>query len=210
MKLSEAIRVGSTFRGEHHVPCSPFIRVANSDDLLSDVYGAACEAVHSLIAKRNWDKSDPLSYSADIEALREIQEKYFADYYRMPANCPGAAPRPYSLARGHFTGRVVNGMNDFAIDAEKFKTLGGVTTACPSIINLAELVEHMFYVHNWTREECAQAVEWYEQQSAPLIVQNFEHYSDSALLRHRGARMTDAAVTRYRERKSRGQAFWAS
>jgi hypothetical protein len=208
MKLFDAIRYGATLRGEHHVPCSPFIRVANSDELLSDVYGAACEAVYSLIAKRNWDKSDPLSYAADIEALREIQQKYFAQYFHMPANCSGAQQRQFNHAGGRFSGRVINGENEFIIEKEKTQIVGGVTSDCSLILNLAELVEHSYYAHNWTREECAQAVEWYEQQSAPLIAQNFTHYSDSTILKHRGVRMTNAAIVRARDRKTRAAQFW--
>lgn len=208
MKLSEAITYGASLRGESH--SGPFVRVANSDDLLSDVYGAACEAVHSPISKRNWNKDDKLSYDADIEALREIQQKYFADYFRMPAVCPGAQSRVFKHAGGRFSGRIVRGENEFIIEKEKTQVVGGLTTVCSMVLNLAELVEHMFYVHNWTRLECAQAVEWYEQQSAPLIVQNFEHYSDNAVLTQRAQRLTGAAITRYRELKSRKASFWAS
>lgn len=210
MLLSEAILIGSTFRGESHVRCSPFVRIANTGELRSDVWGAACEAVYSLIAKRNWNKSDQLSYDSDIEALREIQEKYFSAYFKMPATCPGAARREFKHAGGRFSGRVIRGENEFIIEKEKTQVLGGLTTACSLVINLAELVEHCFYVHNWTREECAQAVEWYEEQSAPLIVENFIHYQDSTLLKQRGQRLTNTAIGRYRERKSRWEAFWAS
>lgn len=208
MKLSEAIRYGASLRGESR--SGPFIRVANSDDLLSDVYGAACEAVYSLIAKRNWNKDDELEYRSDIAALREVQEKYFPHYFRMPANCPGAQTREFKHAGGRFSGRVVHGENEFIIEKEKTQIVGGLTTACSLVINLAELVEHMFYVHNWTREECAQAVEWYEEQSAPLIVQNFTHYPDNALLKQRGRRLTDTAIARHRQRRSRSADFWAA
>ena len=205
MQLSEAIRIGSTFRGESH--SGPFVRVANSDDLLSDVYGAACEAVYSLIAKRNWNKDDKLAYSADIEALRQVQERYFADYFKMPAICPGAQSRPYTKTRGRLTGRMVNGENEFAVSAEKQEYLGAVTTICSAVTNLAELVEHCFYVHNWTREECAQAVEWFEQQSAPLITQNFTHYQDIAVQRDVSQRLTAAAIARHLQRQQRKSHF---
>lgn len=187
----------------------PFVRVANSDELLSDVWGAACEAVYSLIAKRNWNKDDKLSYDADIEALREIQEKYFSAYFKMPANCPGAQSRVFKHAGGRFSGRVVRGENEFIVEKEKTQVVGGLTTICSQVVNLAELVEHAFYLHNWTREECAQAVEWYEQQSAPLIVQNFTHYSDNALLKRRGQQLTRAAIVRNRELRSRKAQFWS-
>lgn len=207
MTLSEAIRHGSTLRGESH--SGPFIRVANSDDLLSDVYGAACEAVHPAIAKRNWNKDDKLAYDSDIEALREVQEKYFSAYFRMPAVCPGAQPREFRAAGGRFSGRIIRGENEFIIEREKNQTLGGVTTACSLVVNLAEFVEHAFYVHNWTRIECAQAVEWYEQQSAPLIVQNFAHYQDIAVQQRTVQRLTAAAIARQLQRQSRKAQFWA-
>lgn len=205
MKLSDAIAYGSTLRGESH--SGPFVRVVNSDDLLSDVYGAACEAVYSPISKRNWNKDDKLSYDADIEVLREIQQKYFADYFRMPAICPGAQPRTVSHARGRFTGRVVGGLNELIVGSETRETIQGVTDICPAITNLAELVEHMFYVHNWTRLECAQAVEWYEQQSPSLIVQNFEHYRDNAAMKRAAQQLTAAAIARHQQRLARRSYF---
>lgn len=207
MRLSEAISIGSTFRGESHVSCSPFIRIANTGALHSDVWGAACEAVFSPIAKRNWNKDNESEYRSDIAALKEVQEKYFADYFKMPAICPGAQPRRYSKGAGRFTGRVVGGLNEFVVEREYPKTLGGITTACSLVANLAELVEHMFYIHNWTREECAQAVEWYEEQSAPLIVQNFEHFQDNAVLKRTSARLTAAAIERQLQRRLRKSHF---
>lgn len=202
MKLSEAIRYGASLRSESHQ--GPFTRIANTGELASDVYGAACEAVHSPIAKRNWNDA---TRGSDIEALREIQETHFAPYFKMPASCPGAKPRRYTQAGGRLTGRTIQGMNEFVIEREQHKTLGGLTTACPSVTNLAELIEHMFYVHNWSREECAQAVEWYEQQSAPLLVQNFEHYQDNAILRQTSQRLTAAAIMRQRQRQQRKSHF---
>lgn len=205
MLLSEAIRTGSTFRREGR--SGPFVRVANSDELLSDVWGAACEAVYSLIAKRNWNKENKLEYASDIETLRELQQKYFADYFKLTAYCPGARPRAYGQAGGRFTGRVIQGLNEFVIEREAHRTIGGITTACHAVTNLAELMEHMFYVHNWTREECAQACEWYEQQSASLLVQNFEHYQDNAVAKRTSQRLIAAAVARHRQRLERRSIF---
>lgn len=205
MRLSEAILQGCTLRREGR--SGPFIRVANSDELLSDVWGAACEAVHSLVAKRNWDKSNKLAYDSDIAYLREIQEKYFADYFKLTAFCPGARPREVIRRGGRFSGRVVGGLNEFIIEKEFSKTLGGITSACSMVSNLAELVEHAFYIHNWTREECAEAVEWYEQQSAPLIVQNFQHYQDNAVVKRTTQRLTAAAIARQQRRQQRKTYF---
>lgn len=205
MLLSEAIRIGSTFRGESR--SGPFIRVANSDDLLSDVYGAACEAVYSLIAKRNWNKDNKLEYDSDIEALREVQQKYFGNYFRMSAFCPGANPRVISHAGGRFTGRVVGGLNEFVIERERAETVQGVTDICPAITNLAEVTEHMFYVHNWTREECAQGVEYFEQGAIQQAVASFEHFQDSAVVKRASARLTAAAIERQLQRQQRKAYF---
>lgn len=205
MLLSEAIRIGITFRGESH--SGPFVRVANSDDLLSDVWGAACEAVYSPIAKRNWNRDDKLSYDADIEALREIQSKYFSDYLRMPAVCSGAQPRHLVHAGGRYTGRMSGGLNEFVIEREQLQTFGGLTSACSHVSNLAELTEHSFYIHNWTREECAQYVEWHEQQAYSLIAQNFTHYQDNAVIRRTSERLTAAAIQRQLQRQQRKLIF---
>lgn len=208
MKLSEAISIGITFRPEAHG--GPFVRIANTEELRSDPWGAACEAVHSLVAKRNWDKSNRLKYDSDIEYLRETQQKYFADYFKMPATCPGARPRNYSQAGGRFTGRITQGLNEFAVEREIGKSLPAITTACPSITNLAELLEHMFYVHNWSREECAQAVKWYEEQASPLLVENFTHYQDEALRQQQSYQLSLAARERERVRRSRNRSYFAN
>lgn len=205
MKLSEAIRIGITFRDEAHD--GPFVRIANTGELRSDPWGAACEAVYSLIAKRNWNKSDRLSYESDIEALREIQQKYFAEYFKMPATCPGARPRYYAKGGGRFTGRMVGGLNEVAIEGEHKQSLPAITSACPSVTNLAELLEHMFYVHNWSREECAEACEWYEQRQGQLIVQNFEHYQDNAVQRRIAQKLTVVARQREQQRHQRRAYF---
>lgn len=199
MKLSEAILIGCGFRGESHQ--GPFVRIANTEELVSDVWGAACEAVHSLVAKRNWGKSDERGYGADIEYLRDVQQRYFAEYFRMPATCPGAEPRAYTEAGGRFTGRTTQGVPEFAIERERGNVLGAVTSACPAITNLAELVEHMFYLHNWSREECAQAVDWYEQaRDGSLLMRNFTHYQDETVRQAQSYRLNLAARQRERQR----------
>lgn len=202
MKLSEAITIGSTFRAESHQ--GPFVRIANTDELRSDVWGAACEAVYSLIAKRNWDISNKLEYDKDIEALREIQQKYFAEYFKMPAACPGSERRHYTE-----TGvRIVDRSGHTVREGEKDKALPAITSLCPAITNLAELLEHMFYVHNWTREECAEAVEWYENREPILMVQNFDHHQDEGLRKRISERLTMQARLRERARHSRKQVYF--
>lgn len=208
MLLSEAIKIGSTFRGESHVSCSPFIRMANTGELHSDVWGAACEAVYSPIAKRNWNKANEDEYRSDIAALKEVQEKYFAEYFKSPAVCPGAKPRQFVKGGGRFTGRVIGGLNEFVIERERYETYGGVTTDCPAITNVAELIEHMFYVHNWTRGECAEAIAGYEQYGSTSILERyFEHYQDNTVMKQTSLRLTAAAVARHRQRQQRKSYF---
>lgn len=181
----------------------PFVRIANTGELHSDVWGAACEAVHSLVAKRNWDKTNRDYYRSDIAYLKEIQEQYFAEYFKSPATCPGARPGIYSEGGGRFTGRTVAGLNDVAIEGERTKSLPALTNACARVTNVAEFVEHAFYVHNWTREEVAKAVEWYEQQTPIKVVQSFEHYQDNTVQRRVAQRLTAIARERERQRRSR-------
>lgn len=194
MLLSEAIRQGSQMRGESH--SGPFTRIANTDELRSDVWGAACEAVHSLVAKRNWTND---TRGSDIEYLREIQRKYFARYFEIPITCPGAQSRQYSAGGGRFTGRVVGGLNEVAIEGERLKSIGAVTTVCPSITNFAEYLEHAFYVHNWSREQCAQAAEYVEHGDTLSLLRNFEHYQDLSVQQRMNQKLT--AVARERERQ---------
>lgn len=209
MRLGEAIRIGSELRGEsrgvvvdgelHH---DPFVRIANTDELRSDPWGAACEAVHSLVAKRNWNRANELEYASDIEYMREIQQKYFARYFSMRANCPGAKQRIFAEGGGRFTGRVIGGLNEVAIEGERSKAIGGITDACPAATSLAELIEHVYYVHNWSREECAQAVDWYEEVNGMSeIERNFEHYQNATLRQNISQRL--AAVARQREYQRR-------
>lgn len=206
MILSEAIRYGSTLRGESH--SGPFTRIANTEELRSDVWGAACEAVYSLIAKeRNWNRDNEIEYDSDKEYLRQIQHRYFERYFSIAVSCPGAKPRLLSAGGGRFTGRVVGGLNEVAIEGERKRSIGGITTACPSITNFAELLEHMFYVHNWSREQCAQAAEYVEHGDMEQLFRSFEHYSDLSVERRVSERLTAAARQRERQRHSRRSVY---
>lgn len=215
MQLGEAIRNGSQLRGESRgvlvdgeLRHAPFVRIANTDELRSDPWGAACEAVHSLVAKRNWNLSNKLEYDSDTEYLREIQQKYFERYFKMPAACPGAKSRVYAEGGGRFTGRIIGGLNEVAIEGERQRVIAGVTNACSLIANLAELIEHAFYVHNWSREECAQAAEWYEEIGGmSMIERNFEHYQDATLRRRISEKLTTVARQRELQRHQRRRVF---
>lgn len=195
MKLSEAIRTGRTFRPESHQ--ERFARITNTEELRSDPWGAACEAVHSLVAKRTWSAE---SFDADMAYLNDIQHKFFGDYFKMPAICPGAYPRAYSE-----TGvKIKDRHGNCERQGRQSKALGPVTDECLKVVQLAGLVDHLFYAHNWTSEQVADAVEWYENRSAMLIVQNFDHYQDETLRRSIGHREVLAA--RQREIARRKQA----
>lgn len=166
MKLSEAIREGAKLRPETHFERFCWV----SDELRSDVLGAACEAVQPLSAKLNWRDKDKFEHSMNL--LRATQEKYFQSYYRLPAVCPGARMST-GIARGHINednGRVT-------ITGEHVKDLPPITSECPKVGNVIGLADHLFHAHRWTREEVANAVELIEQmQDSRVIRPIFEHY----------------------------------
>lgn len=172
MKLSEAIRHGSTIRPESHQ--ERFIEVENRG-LCSDAWGAAVEAVWPHVAKLNWNPKKIFEFESAMNMLRGIQRRYFKEYFEMPAHCPGSQQR--FIAMG---GRVIKqGGKAFLKtydDYAKTSDIGGITTECDKVSTLAGFVDHGFYAHGWSREECALAVEWYEQQKESAAVLNFQHY----------------------------------
>jgi len=174
MKLSEAIRIGRSLRPKTHQG-EMFARLANLDQLGSDVWGAACEAVHSQVAKRDWTE---LTLNADKEYAADILQKYFGDYWKMPAVCPGAKPLGYVESRE----RVINRKGETKVEAERTEIIGTLTTACRQVVSLGHLIGHMFYVHNWTSEECAQAAEWYEEMKQAIMPASmFDHFQSESL-----------------------------
>jgi len=176
MNLSEAIMIGRSLRPETHQG-EMFSRLANLDTLGSDVWGAASEAVHSQVAKRDWTEG---TLSADREYASHILEKYFSRYWRMPAICPGA--KPLSLTEGG--GRVINARGEYKIEGERERIIGTLTTACREVVSLGQLIGHMFYVHNWTSHECAQAVKWYEEMKQPIMPATFfDHHQEESVRR---------------------------
>jgi hypothetical protein len=136
------------------------------------VWGAACEAVHPQVAGYNWNPFDRTGFENSMNALRYVQERYFGEYFNMPAQCPLSVQ---VLFKGH--GRVINRAGEVAMESRpQLKNIGGVTSECDKVEQLAGLIDHCFYKHGWSREECAQAVEWYEQRRFGQIVQNFNHF----------------------------------
>jgi hypothetical protein len=97
----------------------------------------------------------------------------------MSALCPGAYPRSFT-EQGT---KVMDRTGRCERRGEETGVIGPVTDECLKVVQLAGLIDHLFYVHNWTSEQIADAVEWYENQSALLIVQNFEHYQAESLRR---------------------------
>jgi hypothetical protein len=198
MKLSDAIRHGRTLRPESHQEGWPFVRVVNGEvsDLYSDVWGAALEAVHSPIAKRNWTGA---SYQSDMAMFVELQRQHFGNYFHTPANCPGAAARGVLAQHA----KKPNHRGEFCVAREGWEMVHPVTSDCHLILNLAEFIEHAYYVHNWMTEECARAVEYYEQGQQVVVAQAFEHYQDERVRQRIGQRNVDAAWQRELQRRAR-------
>jgi 4-hydroxyphenylpyruvate dioxygenase-like putative hemolysin len=177
MKLSEAIKHGATLRGESHQ--DRFVHVeGEGGGLRSDAWGAACEAVQPAVARFNWNHRDLHKFERSMDALRGVQQHYFARYWQMPAICPGSQQR--FIAMG---GRIVGKRDEQPLISvyEKGQTagsLGGVTSECELVEHMAGMVDHLFYAHGWSREQVAAAVEWYEQtRTNAALVRNFEHYA---------------------------------
>jgi hypothetical protein len=197
MQLSQAIRVGRELRPESHQEGHPFVHVVNpaTIDLYSDVWGAAVEAVHSPIAKRSWTEA---SYQADMAAFVELQRQHFGNYFRTPANCPG------EKARGVFAqhAKKPDQQGRYVVAREGWEMVHPVTSDCHLILNLAEFVEHAFYIHNWTSEDCAQAVEYYEQGRQVLVARSFDHYQHESVRRRTSEKLTAAAWQRELQRRA--------
>lgn len=170
MKLSEAIREGSKLRPETHN--ERFAQIENLGVLGSDVWGAACEAVQPKVAKLNWNPRDRYKFESAMTTLRAIQDQYFGVYFNLPAQCPVAIQRFQKAG-----GRVINRKGEIRIEGTKDVDIGGVTSECDKVKTLAGFIDHAFYAHGWTREQCAEAARWYEEKRfAAGIAHNFAHY----------------------------------
>jgi hypothetical protein len=179
MRLSEAILEGSKLRPEapHNGAGDRFVRVANTGELRSDAWGAACEVVQPAVANFNWNHNQPFKYAAAKDALCAIQDHYFERYWQLPAQCPGSQQR-FTKVGGRLLKKddpdSLKTYDDYAVT----ENAGGITSECDKVQHLAGMVDHLFYMHGWSREKVAAAVEWYEQtRTTAAIIHNFSHDS---------------------------------
>lgn len=170
--LSEALRHGITLRQASHQ--ERFCHVEGRG-LTSDAWGAACEAVQPAVAKLNWKTDDRVKFEKSMDVVRAVQHNYFEPYFHMPAICPGSQQR-FMRVGGH----LINRSGEMKVDSEQMVDLGGVTSECDKVKQLAGMVDHLYYAHGWSREKVLEAVEWYENRRANGLLtaappQSFEH-----------------------------------
>lgn len=179
MKLSEAMEIGNKLR-----PVTRQDRFAHVEGkgLCSDIWGAPCEAVQPGVADFNWNRLDVFKFERSMDALRAVQEHYFRDYFKMPAECPGARRAVQKVGGRIFVQDrkpILKTYDDYA----KIKTIPGITTECELVHQLAGLVDHLFYKHRMSREDVAACVKSYEQareagiKQQIAVNQNFNHYT---------------------------------
>jgi hypothetical protein len=168
VKLGEAIRAGASLRPESHQ--ERFCQIENRG-LCSDAWGAACEAVQPAVAHFNWNLNDRFKFETAMSALRAVQQHYFEKYFKMPAICPLSQQR--FIQEG---ARIIDRYGNKKTEWQREGNLGGVTSECDKVKHLAGFVDHAFYAHGWSREEVAEAVEWYEQSREQSVPANFQHY----------------------------------
>ncbi len=200
MKLSEAILAGSAIRPESHQ--ERFCQVENRG-LCSDVWGAACEAVHPQVAKLNWNLNDKQALNSALRYLNEIQHRYFEESFNSPAVCPMASR---SVLRGR--GRILNRKGEYAIDdGAKLQSMPGVTDECQKVETLAGFVDHAFYKHRNSREEIAEMVQAYEETRDRRVLLAVEHHKSVGLVQRTGRELTNAAIQRARARMNGRRIF---
>lgn len=185
MKLSEALREGCKLRPRVGALGERFSYVelpGGGRELRSDIWGAACEAVMPTVADFNWQRLDVYAFERSMDALRAVQVHYFADYFRMPARCPGSRQSITQVG-----GRVIKryGKPDELKtydDHAKVRNVGGITSECDKVSHLAGLVDHLYHKHRMSPEEIIKCVELYEDArehgiNQQLVVnRNFNHY----------------------------------
>lgn len=142
----------------------------------SDAWGAACEAVSPKVAGLNWQPKDRFKFESAMQSLRGVQQKYFADYWQMPALCPGSQQRFIKAGGKILKGGILD------LYRSGVKDIGAITSECDKVKQMAGMVDHLFYAHGMTREAVADCVAAYEEmRNKAAIVQNFEHVQDPSL-----------------------------
>lgn len=195
MKLSEAIKFGSTLRPESHQ--ERFCNVENRG-LCSDAWGAACEAVQPAVASFNWNLRDKGKLQKSLDALNAIQHHYFDEYWHMPARCPFAYRE--LVERNE---RIINTTGLTQAERETQRRLSGVTSECPLVSTVAGLVDHAFYVHGNSREQIAEFVEIYENMRSASIFLSMEHYQNESLRQAIQHRLSQAQFARLMQKRRR-------
>jgi hypothetical protein len=180
MKLSEAIRIGNQLRPACGELGDRFV-VVEGRGLCSDVWGAACEAVQPGVALFNWNLRDRFKLAATMDAFVAVQLHYFADYFKMPARCPGSTQRWIEMG-----GRLLTQDRKVILktyDDHAKQHSYSITSECDKVEQLAGLVDHFFYKHRMSRPDIATCVEAYENAREHGIAQqiavnrNFNHYA---------------------------------
>jgi hypothetical protein len=133
------------------------------------------------VASFNWNARDRLKFERSMDALRAIQQHYFAAYFCLPARCPGSSQRWIEMGGRLLTQdrKVILKTYDDHAKSHSY----AITSECDKVEQLAGLIDHLFYKHRMSREDIATCLEAYEnarergiaQQVA--VNQNFNHYS---------------------------------
>jgi hypothetical protein len=205
MKLSDAIKFGSRLRGEspHSAAGDRFVMMANTEQLHSDAWGAACEAAQPAVGKFNWTTKDKYKFESAMDALRAVQQLCFGEYWKMPARCPGAK-RQYSTVGL----TVADKSGNCTTQHQQAQNIAPITSECDKVTHLAGMVDHLFYAHGWTRQQVAEAVRWYEEtRTDALLVSNFEHVQSESLRRAISQRVNIAAREREQQRRNRRRIY---
>lgn len=178
MRASEALREGSKLRPVAYQ--DRFCHVEGRG-LCSDAWGAICEAVQPGVAKFNWNPRDLAKFERSMDALRAVQQHYFADYFQMPARCPGSTQRWVEMGGRLLTQDRKVILKTYDDHAKRHNY--SITSECDKVEQLAGLIDHLFYKHRMTREDIATCLEAYENARAQGIAQqiavnqNFNHYA---------------------------------
>ena len=185
MRLSEAIREGCKLRPRVGTLGERFSYVEGRG-LCSDIWGAAVEAVKPYVADFNWSAINVFAFKRAQDAFNAIQLDVFAEYFRMPAQCPGAKRKVIKVG-GRYIKRFgrepeLKTYDDYA----KVENFAGITTECSKVQHLAGMVDHLYRIHRMSPEDIAKCVElyeeaWYHKSVEPqaAVNQTFNHYASN-------------------------------